>query len=107
MSDENTRLAGGGCSCGYRAGSWPTRIGCGAAECPFPTETHDVGVVVHDHAIGVPDDGFGQCHCGHAAAVKVNGNPLCIPHMNEEFAGISELTRRIAANIAAQQEEES
>lgn len=66
----------------------------------------EVRVVVHDHAIGVPDDGFGQCHCGHAAVVRVNDTPMCIPHMNEEFAGISELTRRIAANIVAQQEEE-
>lgn len=63
---------------------------------------------VHDHAPG-PDYGtFGPCaHCATDAVVKVNGKPMCIPHMNEEFAGISELTRRIAANIAAQQEEEA
>lgn len=68
--------------------------------------TNDVAVVVHDHAIGIPDDSFGQCRCGHAAAVKVNDKPLCIAHMNEEFAGIGEAVRRIAANITAQQEEE-
>ena len=63
-------------------------------------------VIIHDHAPG-PDYGFGPCHrCATPAAVKVNDTPMCIPHMNEEFAGISELTRRIAANIAAQQEEE-
>lgn len=62
-------------------------------------------VIIHDHAPG--PDGFGPCHrCATPAVVKVQGKPVCIPHMNEEFAGISETVRRIAANIAAQQEEE-
>lgn len=25
----------GGCTCGYRAGSRPTQIGCGGGRCPF------------------------------------------------------------------------
>lgn len=60
-------------------------------------------VLVHDHAVG--PDAFGSCHsCDQDAAVKVNGTPMCIEHMNEEFAGISELTRRISAEITRQQE---
>lgn len=49
-----------------------------------------------------PKANFGQCHsCDQPAVVKVQDVPLCIPHMNEEFAGISETVRRIAADIAA------
>lgn len=29
------------CPCGYRAGSRPTQIGCGAKECPNRTESDD------------------------------------------------------------------
>ena len=66
-----------------------------------PTDP-DAVVLIHDHAAG--PDAFGACHsCDELAAVRINGNPMCIKHMNEQFAGISELARRIAGEITRQQ----
>lgn len=58
-------------------------------------------VVVHDHAVGhTVKEEFGVCtHCPDPAVVKINGTPLCIPHMNEQFVGISKTVRHIVDRV--------
>jgi hypothetical protein len=51
--------------------------------------------------------GFGNCTlCQETAVVKVNGTPVCVPHMNEVFVGIGDTVRQIAAHMATTTEEE-